>query len=151
MFDFYGDDLSNMSSIQFSVFAKAGEKPLEQLDRNKYDVFLISNSIYFSYQESQQLMKKVDRIPASLLIKKVLHYSPHVETASGASYLDAKEGNSQISTSSLFLVIEKDSMKFVISAFKKLGFLINRVRAEEFSKITVLQPLDVHSLIVDCK
>lgn len=147
MFDFYANDLSNMRSIQFSVFSKLGEKPFEQLDLKKYDVFLITNSVHYSYQESQQLLKKVDLIPATLLVMKVLHYLPLIDHTSGVSFFDgAKEGKSQVLSSSLFLVAEKSSVNVALPAFKELGFLIEHIRAAKLSNVAVLQPLDINSL-----
>ena len=60
MFDIYTEKLGHMQSIQYKIWAVRGEKPFEHLDSTKHDVFIISNSLHFTYLESHQILKKME-------------------------------------------------------------------------------------------
>ena len=76
MFDVFTGKLVEKQSIQYELYSACGDKPFEQIVPSSHDVFLISNSLHFTLQESQQLVNRMESIPAPFFIYKVLqvHY-----------------------------------------------------------------------------
>lgn len=151
MFDIYTEKLGHMESIPYNLFATREEKPFEHIDPSTHDVFLISNSLHFTLQEAQQLLKKMALTPEPFEIYKVLHYKVQERITAGFSYLEEDLNNASSSsiTSSLFLVAAKEDSRVVQSVFEELGFISAYVSAKYLKDIVVLNAFDTTAFTVD--
>ena len=150
MFDIYTEKLGHMQSIQYKIWAVRGEKPFEHLDSTKHDVFLISNSLHFTYLETHQILKKMEMIPAPFSIYKVLHYQLQLTKDDDFSYFnELKYESAKVITSSLFLVTTKSETPITLSAIRDLGFVSNRISEKHFKDIVVLEAYHANAFMVD--